>query len=313
MNMFSDIFNRATRKEAPAAPSHETLPVNCNKRPYAATILFMLTITATGYSYSRNQTDFRQVRMPASSVVPTQPVASSGAHLTLLPVTAGGAPDIVCYEKTKIAKRAKHRAKKSHHTFKKPAVLTESNPLQAAYRALIAGHLSLAEQKYMAALARNPHEKDALLGLAVIARRRMQTDRAIKRYRQVLREDMGNAPAAAGLVSLSALTDPLAAESQLRELLDLKPAAAEFHYALGNVLARQLRWGEAQQSFFRACTLAPDNALYLYNLAVSLERIHKGSAALPYYERAARLNNDPALNIQEINKRITALKTVGNL
>jgi len=197
---------------------------------------------------------------------------------------------------------------------RKPARLdllasTSQDPLKEGYLALSEGRLDQAEQKYLAALEQHPHEKDALLGLAVIAQRKMQPDRAADLYRQVLREDLGNATAAAGLVSLSAQADPLAAESQLRELLDIKPAAPEFHYALGSVLARQLRWGEAQQAFFRACSLKPGNALYAYNLAVSLDRLHQPAAALPYYEKASRLAkpNDPTLDRDAIQRRIQEL------
>lgn len=184
------------------------------------------------------------------------------------------------------------------------------DPLQDGYLALMQGRLEQSEQNYQLALAQHPHEKDALLGMAVIAQRRMQTQRAADLYQQVLREDIGNAAAAAGLVSLSEQADPVAAESQLKQLIDLKSNAPEFHYALGNVLARQQRWGEAQQAFFRAHGLAPANAMYAYNLAVSLEHLHQPTAALPFYVKALQLTaaGDATLDRDAIQKRIVELQ-----
>jgi len=202
-----------------------------------------------------------------------------------------------------------HKSARSKSAGRNIMASNSKDPLQEAYLALSAGRLDLAEQQYLAALAQHPHEKDALLGLAVIAQRKMQTQRATDLYQQVLREDLGNVTAAAGLVSLSVHADPLAAESQLKQLIDIKPNAPEFHHALGNVLASQLRWGEAQQSFFRAHSLAPGNALYAYNLAVALEHLHKPAAALPYYEKAFKLAgySDPTLDRAAIQRRIQTL------
>ncbi len=181
--------------------------------------------------------------------------------------------------------------------------------LKEAYRNLSQGQLDLAEAAYQSVLARRAHEKDALLGLAVIYQRRQQEDRAASLYLQVLDEDMGNAAAAAGLISLSIPADPVAAESQLKELLDLKPASPELHYALGSALAYQERLNEARQAFQIAYSLAPGNALYAYNLAVSLDRLHQPEAALRYYEKSLRLSqSDQTLFDREaVKKRIRQL------
>jgi tetratricopeptide (TPR) repeat protein len=69
-----------------------------------------------------------------------------------------------------------------------------------------------------------------------------------------------------------------------------------------------LRWGEAQQSYFKAFNLSPNNALYAYNLAVSLDRLHQSAAALPYYEKAILLAKDPTLDLDQIERRIQELR-----
>lgn len=197
--------------------------------------------------------------------------------------------------------------KNAHPVPQRPDAANQA--LKAAYRNLSQGQLDLAEAAYQSVLARRPHEKDALLGLAVIYQRKQQEDLAASLYRQVLNEDMGNAAAVAGLISLSIPADPVAAESQLKELLDIRPASPELHYALGSALAYQERLSEARQAFYIAYSLSPSNALYAYNLAVSLDRLHQPKAALPYYEKSLRLSrSDQTLFDQAaVAKRIRQL------
>ncbi len=189
---------------------------------------------------------------------------------------------------------------------------SQGQMLMTAYRELSRGMLDEAATEYGEVLADSPHEIDALLGLAVIYQRRHQPDLAAKFYRQALNEDMGNAPAAAGLISLSIPADPAAAESELKELLDIQPSSPELQYALGNALAFELRMGEAEHAYFIAYTLAPDNALYAYNLAVSLDRLHKPHAALPYYEKSLRLSMQyPGLfDPNPVNRRIREISGI---
>lgn len=183
--------------------------------------------------------------------------------------------------------------------------------LQEGYAALTEGRLEDAEQKYLDVIAKRPHERDALLGLAVVAHRNMQTERASDLYQQVLREDPSNATATAALVNLSAQVDPVAAESRLKQLISRKQTSSELHHALGRVLARQRRWGEAQQSFFRAYSLAPDNLTYVYNLAVALDRLRQSAAALSYYEKLARLvkPGDAVISRDTILRRVQELQS----
>ena len=192
-------------------------------------------------------------------------------------------------------------------------VRTGGDELMKAYRDLSRGQLDPAEKEYQAVLTRHPHEKDALLGLAVISQRRQQLARAARLYRQVLNEDMGNAAAAAGLISLSIPADPVAAESQLKELLDIRPSSPELQYALGSALAFQQRLSEARQAFYIAYSMAPDSALYAYNLAVSLDRLNQPKAALPYYEKSLRLSGtDKTLfNANAVKRRISDISGLG--
>jgi tetratricopeptide (TPR) repeat protein len=288
-----------------------------NVLPYAAAGIMLLSGMVAWYFYQTNQytaistqhtTPDSAPLIVAAPSAASQPVAAVTQAIAGLPATGAGAPANSAWTHPVASKKS--HSKKHPHKLAKPASQPASDPLREAYLALSEGRLDQAEIKYLAVLVLSPHEKDALLGLAVIAQRKLQTERAADLYHQVLREDLGNSAAAAGLVSLSAKADPVAAESQLRELLDIKPTAHEFHYALGGVLARQQRWGEAQQAFFHAYSLTPDNALYAYNLAISLDRLHQPAAALPFYEKASQLAKpgDTTINLDAVARRIKELE-----
>lgn len=333
MSLLFDALKRAQGNEAKpdaSSPGKEATSSEARTKasilPYAAAGLVILAGGVSWFSYQQyqqNQYAPIATQRPAPVIAAIEPASQAAAAssvaqadaLASLPATASGADSLTYKDKSWThpvdTQKPPTKKRKSGRKSLKPGILasTSIDPLKEGYLALSEGRMDQAEQNYLAALAQRPHEKDALLGLAVIAQRKKQTERAAELYRQVLREDLGNAAAAAGLVSLSMQADPVAAESQVRELLDLKPSAPEFHYALGSVLARQLRWGEAQQAFFRAYNLTPDNALYAYNLAVSLDRLHQPAAALPYYEQASKLAKDPTLDQDAIGRRIQELKS----
>ena len=166
---------------------------------------------------------------------------------------------------------------------------TIGNPLQSAYDALRAGRFEEAGVAYRQALKSNPAERDALLGLAHLAHREGSFDEARDLYQQVLRLDPEQPDAAAGLLSIASTSDPAAAASRMRDMAERSPQSPVTMSTLGSMLAREGRIGEAQQAFFRAYTLDPENALHAYNLAVALDRLHKYAQAREFYQRALRL------------------------
>ncbi|MEI7456943.1 MAG: tetratricopeptide repeat protein [Nitrosomonadales bacterium] len=326
MSLLFDALKRAQGDESKpnAAPQAESDVTIVNNRThlllaYSIAALAVFSLAFIWYFYHQNQ--YVPIASPPADQIAAASAPSAASStvaqestLAALPPTASGADSLTYKDKSWTHPvETKQPERKKHKPGRKPAksgilASTATDPLKAGYLALTEGNLDRAEQYYLAVLAQHPQEKDALLGLAVIAQRRNQTERATEYYRQVLREDLGNAAAAAGLASLTMHADPVTAESQLHELIDLRPTAPEFHYALGGVLARQLRWGEAQQSYFKAFNLSPNNALYAYNLAVSLDRLHQSAAALPYYEKAILLAKDPTLDLDQIERRIQELR-----
>ncbi len=164
-----------------------------------------------------------------------------------------------------------------------------ANPLQSAYEALRAGRYEEAGIAYRDALKSNPAERDALLGLAHLAHRAGSFDEARDLYQQVLRLDPEQPDAVAGLLSIASASDSASAASRIRDMAERSPQSPVAMSTLGSMLAREGRIGEAQQAFFQAYALDPENPLHAYNLAVALDRLHKYAQAREYYQRALAL------------------------
>jgi tetratricopeptide (TPR) repeat protein len=174
----------------------------------------------------------------------------------------------------------------------RPIVVTRAvttSPLDAAYSAMTEGRLDEAAITYRMALVANPGERDAFLGLAYIAQRKGNNDDARALYLQVLRLDPANSAANSGLLAIASEGDLPLAASRAREMAERAPNSAVVMGTLGGILAKEGRIAEAQQAYFRALTLEPENAFHAFNLAVALDKLHKNSQALSFYQRALTL------------------------
>jgi tetratricopeptide (TPR) repeat protein len=185
------------------------------------------------------------------------------------------------------------------------------NPLLTeAYGALGAGNLDASQRIYNQVLRSDPGSIDALLGLAAIATQQGNADEASRRYVKVLELDPRNALAQAGLIGMLGRADPQSAETRVKQLIAREPSSAYLFFALGLTYVDQKRWPDAQQAFFQAHQLQPDNPDYAFNLAVALEHIGQPKPALDYYRRAVQL----AAGKARINfSTVTAEERIGKL
>lgn len=158
--------------------------------------------------------------------------------------------------------------------------------LQQAHAALERGALAQARQDFTQVLQRDPHNLDALLGLAAIALHEGSPGEAQQRYQAALTAHPRDPRALAGFLGLNDEQDPEGTESRLRTLLGEQPDAPALHFALGNLLAARQRWAEAQAAYFQACSLDGNNPDYRFNLAVSLEQLRQPGPAANYYRQA---------------------------
>ncbi len=162
--------------------------------------------------------------------------------------------------------------------------------VEAGYSAYQAGDLARARAEYQQVLAEEPGNRDAQLGIAAVDVRAGRYEAAEAVYQRLLQADPRDAHAQAALIALrGGRVEPIAAESRLKSLLASDPSAHVLNFTLGNQLAQQGRWAEAQQQYFKALAAEPDNADFAYNLAVSLDHLRQGKLALEYYQRAIAL------------------------
>jgi tetratricopeptide (TPR) repeat protein len=160
----------------------------------------------------------------------------------------------------------------------------------SGYAAYVAGDLATARSDYQAALRDDAGNRDALLGLAATDVRSGRYEAAEGAYLRLLQNDPTDSNAQAGLIALRASRlDPLATESRVKNLLAADPGANVLHFTLGNQLAQQGRWAEAQQAYFKAMAADPDNPDFAFNVAVSLDHLRQSKLAADYYRRAVAL------------------------
>lgn len=163
-----------------------------------------------------------------------------------------------------------------------------SPALESGYQSLLAGDLPAAAEHYSVALRQDPNNRDALLGNAAVAVRRNEAGQASASYMRLLELNPSDPDALAGLLSLRP-GDTGQSELRLKDMLRKSPDSAPLQFALGNLYARQSRWTDAQQAYFRAYTASPDNPDYAFNLAIGLDRLNQPKLALNYYQRALSL------------------------
>ncbi|AOY01287.1 hypothetical protein BJP62_13010 [Jeongeupia sp. USM3] len=160
--------------------------------------------------------------------------------------------------------------------------------VEAGFDAYQQGRLDLAEQHYRLAERQDPRSRDALLGLAATLARQGKTAAATDVYRRLGQLYPEDAAVSAGLAALRQGDERQRAT--LRQQADGGDGDAAF--VLGNGLAAEGRWAEAQAAYFQAFTRSPTSADYAYNLAISLDRLQQAQLAADYYRRALALAAD---------------------
>jgi Flp pilus assembly protein TadD len=169
-----------------------------------------------------------------------------------------------------------------------PAPSGASHLILSAHDAYTAGDLPHAQTQYRQVLRSEPANLDALDGLGAIALQQGLPEQAESFFRRALLLSPHDPVALAGLSQAHA-PDLLRADSRLRVSLTEQPDALAPRIALGDSLASQQRWAEAQQAYFQAHALAPDDPDLAYNLAVSLDHLGQRQPAVTYYRKALEL------------------------
>lgn len=175
------------------------------------------------------------------------------------------------------------------------------------YTAFQAGEFDRARVAYERALRADPRNPDALHGLAALAQHRRDEAGVRQLMRRIAEVDPSDT---AARVALSDNVDPAVQEARLLDIAAAQPKSAAAAFALGSLYASQARWREAQQAYFNAYTLAPEQPDHAYNLAVSLDQLRQPRLALQYYREAMslRAQHAAAFDADMVAARIRSLE-----
>jgi|GEM_PF-6296735 len=196
----------------------------------------------------------------------------------------------------------------------KKIVITQSNQesdIQQAYNALYAGDLNSANQYFEKALSSAPNNISVLNGLAATQAQLGNDSEALDYYQKVLSLDSTNLFAFEAMISI--LGDSLNGsewKAEIKRVLKMHPQSSVLHYVLGNFYAKESDWKAAQTYYFDAYALDNGNAVYLVNLAVSLDQLGQYELAEKYYTLALVYSSGQSLNIEEeqIKQRLISLR-----
>ena len=240
----------------------------------------------------------------------------------IIPVVADSAPatrKLKVVENAVLPKLETEEPAQFNETTENPAAIvikrkrmpsTVMSQLNEAYGALLGNDLSQAERVYKRVLKQRPKQLDALLGLANIESQRGLNSTARELYEKVLRIDETNSIAQIGLLQTYGQQDAISRQQILEKLISTYESNPEAHLALGHALAEQSKWKSAQSSYFKAFSLSPSNAVYAYNLAVSLDRLEQYQAAITYYQKTLSLNKQASkpLDLTRVMNRLIELE-----
>ena len=258
-------------------PQHQTPPVPA---AHLAATTAATAATAPGAAETRSQTDSAK-----APVAPPNPAVAGKRAAP--PGTARATVSKSVPSAGHLDGESNEAPKEQAITIRHSSTMPRINPaLLQAWNAFQAGDLKASLAGYQRAASEEPNNTDALHGLAAIALRQGRQADAGATYRRILDLTPQDSLAQATLVSLMESRGEQAAESRLQSLLAKAPQSAAAHFSLGNQYAQEGRWPDAEQAYFHALALAPDNPDYRFNLAISLDQLGQAKEAAKHYRGA---------------------------
>ncbi|WP_018230234.1 tetratricopeptide repeat protein [Methyloversatilis universalis] len=254
---------------------------------------------------------------PAAAAPTAAPVSTAQAPVVPPPVASPPAPSPASAESSRflsgqLSAPAAAPAPAPSAPATAPIRITRNAPVVPqdvadGYAAFQAGEFDRARLAYERALRADPRNPDALHGLSALAQRNNDEARARQLMRRIAEVDPSDT---AARVALSDHSDPATQEARLLDIAAAQPKSSAAALALGSLYASQGRWREAQQAWFTAYTLAPEQPDNAYNLAVSLDQLRQPRLALQYYREALaqRERHAASFDADAVASRIQALQ-----
>jgi len=252
------------------------------------------------------------IAAPTATAPATEPAAPNRPALSAPALTAPAVPDSSRFLSGQLTANPPAAEAPAPAPTAAPIRITRNAPavpqdVADGYAAFQAGEFDRARIAYERALRADPRNPDALHGLAALAQHRRDEAGVRQLMRRIAEVDPSDT---AARVALSDNVDPAVQEARLLDIAAAQPKSAAAAFALGSLYASQARWREAQQAYFNAYTLAPEQPDHAYNLAVSLDQLRQPRLALQYYREAMslRAQHAAAFDADMVAARIRSLE-----
>ena len=188
------------------------------------------------------------------------------------------------------------------------------NNASAGYDALVRGDFDTALGFYELALQDEPGSILSQLGRASALHKLERYAEAGAAYQAVLQTDPKNREALTNLTAIIGQSSPAEAVRRLQDLEREHPNFSPIKAQIGLAQARLGNNTQAVRALSRAANMAPENVMYQYNLAVTLDRMGRGAQAMTAYERtiAALIqtgSTPQGLSRQAVEQRLNFLRS----
>lgn len=163
---------------------------------------------------------------------------------------------------------------------------------------------------YNQLLRNNPRDRISLLGRAAALQKLGRNLMAVSAYEDVLSAFPGDEWALVNLLGLVSAQEPGRALAQLERLQRLNPTAALLPAQIGMIQMAQGNFEMAARSLEKATSLDPENAKYVFNLAVLYDKWGQSQSALRYYRRCLEMalhNPDGQIPMETVRQRMAFL------
>ncbi len=190
--------------------------------------------------------------------------------------------------------------------------LAATNQLEEAFDLVNSGDLKGGIKAYEAILSVHPNSKNALFGAATTYQKIGNVDMAKEYYHRLLKQIPNNKEVLNNYLALVGETSPNEALNQLEALEDKNPNYSPIPAQM-SLLYQKL--GDAHRAITkmnRAVSISPDNTVYLYNLAILLDKVGDWAQAAELYqqlvEAGERGETIPARQA-DIQERLTFIRS----
>jgi tetratricopeptide (TPR) repeat protein len=163
---------------------------------------------------------------------------------------------------------------------------------------------------YNQLLRNTPKDRISLLGRAAALQKLGRTLMAVSAYEDVLAVFPSDEWALVNLLGLVSQQEPGRALAQLERLQRLNPKTALLPAQIGMIQMAQGNFEMAARNLERAISLDPENAKYVFNLAVLYDKWGQPQSALRYYRRClemAQNNPDGQIPLETVRSRMAFL------